>query len=130
MALESANWITQLVQANPVDGDPVGEGDDHLRMLKTVLKNSFPSASTTAVIPNVSGQSGKYLTTDGTDTSWGVVSAGATGAGGDEIFYENQQNVTTSYSISTNENAMSAGPIAIDSGATVTVPSGSTWVIV
>jgi hypothetical protein len=130
MALETASWITQLVSANPVDGDPVGEGDDHLRMLKTVLKNSFPSASTTAVIPNVSSQSGKYLTTDGTDTSWGVVSAGATGAGGDEVFYENEQNVTTSYSISTNENAMSAGPVTVDSGATVTIPSGSTWVIV
>jgi hypothetical protein len=130
MALETASWITQLVSANPVDGDPVGEGDDHLRMLKTVLKNSFPSASTTAVIPDVSSQSGKYLTTDGTDTSWGVVSAGATGAGGDEIFYENEQNVTTSYSISTNKNAMSAGEITIDSGVTVTVSSGSDWVIV
>ena len=130
MALETASWITQLVSANPVDGDPVGEGDDHLRMLKTVLKNSFPSASTTAVIPNVSSQSGKYLTTDGTDTSWGVVSAGATGAGGDEVFYENEQNVTTSYSISTNKNAMSAGEITIDSGVTVTVSSGSDWVIV
>ena len=49
MALESANWITQLVPTNPVVGDPVGEGDDHLRMLKTVLQNSFPSTSTTAI---------------------------------------------------------------------------------
>lgn len=70
MALESASWITQLVATNPVVGDPVGEGDDHLRMLKTVLQNSFPSSSTSAVIPNMSGQGGKYLYTDGTDTSW------------------------------------------------------------
>ena len=41
MALETANWVTQLVQTNPVDGDPVGEGDDHLRMVKTVLKIVF-----------------------------------------------------------------------------------------
>ena len=73
MALETANWVTQLVQTNPVDGDPVGEGDDHLRMVKTVLKNSFPSTSTAAIVPNMSGQSGKYLTTDGTDSSWGTV---------------------------------------------------------
>ncbi len=71
MALESANWVTQLVDTNPVVGDPVGEGDDHLRMIKTVLKNSFPSTSTTAIMPNMSGQSGKFLTTDGTDASWG-----------------------------------------------------------
>lgn len=130
MALESANWITQLVQANPVDGDPVGEGDDHLRMIKTVLKNSFPSSSTTAVIPNVSGQSGKYLTTDGTDTSWGEVNAGATGGGSDEIFWENGQNVTTNYTVSASTNSMSAGPITINSGVTVTVPSGSSWMVI
>ena len=72
MALESANWITPLVQPNPVVGDPVGEGDDHLRMLKTVLQNSFPSTSTTAIMPSMSGQTGKVLTNDGTDASWGT----------------------------------------------------------
>ena len=72
MALESADWVTQLVSTNPVVGDPVGQGDDHLRMLKTVLKNSFPSTSTTAVLPNMSGQTGKILTNDGTDTAWGA----------------------------------------------------------
>ena len=76
MSVETANWVTQLDSANPVVGDPVGEGDDHLRMLKTVLKNSFPSTSTAAIVPNVSGQSGKYLTTDGTDTSWGTITPG------------------------------------------------------
>ena len=72
MAVESATWVTQLVSTNPVVGDPVGEGDDHLRMLKTVLKNSFPSTSTTAIVPNVSGQTGMVLTNDGTDASWGT----------------------------------------------------------
>ena len=76
MGVETASYITQLVDTNPVVGDPVGEGDDHIRMVKTVLKNSFPSTSTAAVIPNVSGQSGKYLTTNGTDTSWGALSSG------------------------------------------------------
>ena len=72
MAVESATWVTQLVSTNPVVGDPVGQGDDHLRMLKTVLKNSFPSTSTTAIMPNMSGQTGKVLTNDGTDASWGT----------------------------------------------------------
>jgi hypothetical protein len=54
---------------------------------------------------------------------------GATGGGSDEIFIENDQTVTTSYSIPATKNAMSTGPITIDSGATVTVPSGSRWVI-
>jgi len=57
-------------------------------------------------------------------------SGGATGAGGDDIFWENSQNVTTNYTISTNKNAMSAGPITVDSGVTVTIPSGSVWTVV
>ena len=67
---------------------------------------------------------------EGYGTAWGSIGGGAAGAGGDEVFYENEKNVTTSYSITTNENAMSAGPVTVDSGATVTIPSGSTWVIV
>ena len=77
MPVESpAAWVTQLDEATPVVGDPVGAGADHLRMLKTVLKNSFPSTSTAAIVPNVSGQTGKYLTNDGTDSSWGTITPG------------------------------------------------------
>jgi hypothetical protein len=57
-------------------------------------------------------------------------SGGATGAGGDAVFWENDQNVTTNYTISTNKNAMSAGPITVDAGVSVTVPSGSVWTVV
>tara|TARA_R100001591_G_scaffold43624_1_gene54733 strand:- start:132 stop:2114 length:1983 start_codon:yes stop_codon:yes gene_type:complete len=58
------------------------------------------------------------------------ISAGATGGGSDEIFYENGQNVTTNYTITNGKNAMSAGPITIDSGVTVTVGAGETLTIV
>ena len=53
-----------------------------------------------------------------------------TGGSPDRIFYENQQTVTVNYTVTTNYNAMSAGPVAINSGITVTVPSGSYWTIV
>ena len=53
----------------------------------------------------------------------------ATGAGTDQVFYENGQTVNASYTITTNRNAHSVGPITIASGATVTVPSGSRWVV-
>jgi hypothetical protein len=55
---------------------------------------------------------------------------GATGAGTDRTFYENDQSVNTDYTITTNKNAMSAGPITVANGVTVTVPNGSTWTIV
>lgn len=62
-------------------------------------------------------------------TAWGSV-GGATGGGSDRVFYENGQTVTTNYSISANNNAMSAGPVTVNSGITVTVPAGARWVIV
>lgn len=47
-----------------------------------------------------------------------------------DAFIENSANIANSYTITTGRNAMSAGPITINSGVTVTVPSGSTWTIV
>ena len=55
---------------------------------------------------------------------------GAVGAGTDKVFYENDQTVTQSYSISAGKNAMVAGPIAVASGKTITIPSGSELTIV
>jgi hypothetical protein len=59
-----------------------------------------------------------------------LVGGSARGGGTDQVFYENGQTVTVNYTITSNKNAMSAGPITIDTGATVTIPTGSVWVIV
>jgi hypothetical protein len=53
---------------------------------------------------------------------------GTSGSGG--AIYENTQTIASNYSITASRNAMSAGPITINSGVTVTIPSGSNWVIV
>ena len=55
---------------------------------------------------------------------------GAVGTGTDKVFYENDQTVTQSYSISAGKNAMAAGPLAVASGQTITIPSGSELTIV
>ena len=60
-------------------------------------------------------------------TSWGNIGGGASAGG---AIYENSQSITADYTLTANTNGMSAGPITIDSGVTVTIPSGSTWVIV
>ncbi len=62
--------------------------------------------------------------------AWGAIGGGATGGGSDDVFYENGQTVTTNYTLTTSKNAMTAGPVTINSGVTVTVPSGQSWVIV
>jgi len=80
-----------------------------------------------------------YLRFNTTDSSfegydgsaWGAIGGGggASGGGSDAIFYENGQTITTSYTITSNTNAMSTGPLTVNSGVSVTVPSGSRWVV-
>lgn len=63
-------------------------------------------------------------------TQWGAVGGGAVGGNADRVFYENDQTVTSNYTITSGKNAVSAGPVTINSGVVVTIPSGSTWRIV
>jgi hypothetical protein len=58
-----------------------------------------------------------------------AITGGATGGGGDQVFVQNGVTVTTSYTLTAGFNAESVGPITINSGATVTVPSGQRWMI-
>lgn len=62
--------------------------------------------------------------------AWGQLGGGGTGGGGDTVFIENGQTVTTNYTLSTGKNAVSAGTVTINSGVVVTIPSGASWVIV
>jgi len=63
---------------------------------------------------------------------WSAIGSGggATGGRGNPIFYENDQTVTANYTIPSTKNAMSAGPITIDAGISVTISTGANWVIV
>jgi len=62
-------------------------------------------------------------------TAWGSIGGGATGAVGNSVFYENDTTITANYTISTGKNAMCTGPIITSAGVTITVPSGSRWVV-
>ena len=89
---------------------------------------------TTAERPSPTAGMIRYNSDEGTfegyaSGAWGSIGGGATGAGGDQVFYENELTVTASYTLTTNRNAMSTGPITIDAGVTVTVPSSQRWVI-
>ncbi len=70
----------------------------------------------------------KYLQSDGTDASWATVDTDSNTT--TKGLYEHEHTIDADYSISSGSNALSASPITISSGKSVTVPSGSTWVIV
>ena len=59
------------------------------------------------------------------DGAWGGIS----GAQANGVIYENNLNISANYTLTTGKNGMSVGPITVDSGVTVTIPSGQRWVI-
>lgn len=80
--------------------------------------------STSGVAENVYTSSPNYLFKPSTGELQSSVMTANQG------FFQNTNTITQSYTVATNYNAMSAGPITVNSGVTVTVPSGSTWVVV
>ena len=114
-----------------VDGDNIADNSVGLAAMaglargKIIYGNASGDPTALAV-----GSNGQTLVSDGTDISWGDAAAGATGAGSDKIFWENGQTVTGNYTITNNQNAMSAGPITINNSVTVTIGDGETWTIV
>jgi len=63
-------------------------------------------------------------------SAWGSVGGGATGGGTNEMFYENDQTASASYTIPANRNALTTGPITIADGVTITVSDGSRLVVI
>ena len=78
-------------------------------------------------LPSQSSNSGKYLTTNGSAASWAVLDTDANTT--TKGLYEHAHTIAANYSITSGNNAMTAGPITINSSVSVTIPSGSTWVI-
>ena len=180
MGTETFNYIDSLNTANPTSTDNVSEGDDHIRGIKTTLKNTFPnldgavnatdtelnyvdgvtsaiqtqldakSATATTVTKTSTTGSGVlpagttaqrdgtpsagYLRFNTTDTSaeiydgsgWAAVGGGNST---DKGLYEHAHTISADYTITSGNNALTAGPITIDSGYSVTIPTGSTWVV-
>ncbi len=77
-----------------------------------------------AAVPDQTGHAGQFLTTDGTTADWAN-----TGAIND-VFWENAQTLATSYSIPNGKSAVTAGPVTLGAGVTVTLGATSRWVVV
>jgi len=98
MALESATYISELVDTNPTVSDPVGQGDDHLKMIKTVLKTQFSGlAGTTAITTDEA----EMNLLDGGYEGTAVVSTGETGA---TKFLREDGDNTSSWQVPTDTN--------------------------
>ena len=108
MGLETATYISQLVDTNPTSSDPVSQGDDHLRLIKEVLQAQFTTLGAaavtttaaelnlldgkttlategTAVLSTGETVTTKFLRTDGDGTSSWQIPAGTTYTAGDGL---------------------------------------------
>ena len=95
-------------------------------MATTKVKQSTRTLGSGEVaIANIVGGSGAsagtFLKQDGT---WAAAGAA------DDVFWENAQTISSDYTITASKNAMTAGDISVNSGVTVTVPTGARWVII
>jgi hypothetical protein len=108
MGLETATYISQLVDTNPTTSDPVSQGDDHLRLIKSVLQDQFTTLGAaavtttaaelnlldgkttlavegTAVLSTGEGAGTKFLREDGDGTSSWQSASGTTYTAGDGL---------------------------------------------
>ena len=88
----------------------------------------FETTNTGAVVSGI--LTATSFSGDGSSLSNLPAGAPVGGASTNTVFFENDTAVAVNYQITTGKNAMSAGPIAINAGIAVTVPSGSSWTIV
>ena len=135
---------TQKIAADAVDGTKIADnavGNEHLEddTVGVAELSATGTASNTTflrgdnswtevdALPTQTSHSGKYLTTNGSAASWDTLDTDANTT--TKGIYEHSNVISVNYVIGTNNNALTAGPITINSNISVTVPSGSTWVI-
>jgi len=112
--------------------------------LQTALDGKVAETASTGSAEIPAGTTGErdgspsagFLRFNTTDTSfegydgsaWGAIGGGGGASAGGAI-YENADDITSDYTITSGKNGFSVGPMTIASGVTVTVPSGQRWVI-
>ena len=125
------------VTGNTILGDASGDTITLNASTASIPNNIYFSGTGTVRLPNgTTGQrptpaagmiryNTSTATFEGYSTNWGGI--GGASAGG--VIYENNLTISENYTLTTNKNGMSVGPITIDSGYSVTVPAGQRWVI-
>ncbi len=92
----------------------------------TTAKMADDSVNATKLNVTGDGTSGQALTSDADGSmTWATIEGASAGG----TIYENSDTIATNYTLTTGKNGMSVGPMTINSGITVTVPSGQRWVV-
>lgn len=137
MGLETGTFISDLVVTNPPTSDLVAQGDDHIRLVKTVAKNTFPNATKAFYFPTVTTKSADFTvaaaelnTTYLVNTSGGdVVATLPTLASGDAGFSVSFSKIGNNVLfIVPASGALNSGPLALTRTRRC-IPIVPTWAI-
>lgn len=143
ITVDAQGRITAASSGTAADADKITEGNTEAEVVDTGSDGHFKittegserirvgPAGQIGIAGANYGTAGQMLISGGASgaVAWAEPSA-AVGGGSDQWALEHDNTVTTSYTIGTGKNVISAGPLTVNSGATVTVPSGSSWVVV
>lgn len=96
--------------------------------MKLPVGTTAQRPASTAGFVRLNNETGKFEGYSG--AFWGPLGGGATGAGGEAVFWENEQQMDNDYTITAARNAGVWGPLTIASTKTLTVGSGDVLIIV
>jgi len=114
MALESATYVSGLVDSNPSGSDSISQGDDHLKLIKSVLQSTLPNAN--AALNGV--HTGAV---EPTSTSAGQLWFDTSGAGVLKV----RDKADSAYDdVDTTSTALPTGIISLWYGSIASIPSG------
>jgi hypothetical protein len=128
--VDTAHIKDNAITAAKMADDAVGVAE--LSATGTASSSTFLAGNnawaTVDALPSQSGHAGKYLTTNASTANWATLDTDANTT--TKGLYEHAHTISANYSITSGNNAITAGPITINTGIAVTVPTGSAWVIV
>lgn len=138
LTVDQQGRITAASSGTAADTDKIVEGNSEAEVVDTGSDGHFKvttegserirvgPAGQVGVAGANYGTSGQVLTSGGASgaVSWQDAAAGATG-----VILENQQAISSNYTLTTNYNGLSVGPITIQNSIAVTVPNGAVWMI-
>lgn len=138
LTVDQQGRITAASSGTAADADKITEGNTEAEVVDTGSDGHFKvttegserirvgPAGQVGIAGANYGTSGQVLTSGGSSgaVSWQDAAAGATG-----VILENQQAISSNYTLTTNYNGLSVGPVTIQNSIAVTVPNGAVWMI-
>ena len=137
ITVDAQGRLTAASDGTVPDADKITEGNTEAEVVDTGSDGHFKvtTEGTERVRVGPAGQIGLAGANYG-DPGQVLKSGGASGAvtWGDStvsnVILENLQTISSDYTLTTNYNGVSVGPVAVSSGVTVTVPANAVWAIV